>query len=173
MNQGCVLFMFAGLVLCPASAQQRHLPLKQYTIEQFLATPAISSGSFSWDEKKVLFSSDRTGVMNAWSIPVAGGTATQLTHSGESTHAVSYFPKDDRILLARDTRGNENDHLYVLSPDTREQDLTPGANVRAVFLGWAADDKAFYVQANENNRPVFRRLSGFNRRLLAEAAVPR
>ena len=90
-----------------------------------------------------------------YSIPVGGGTPAQLTHSKETTFAVSYFPNDERILLTRDVGGNENNHLYALSSDGTERDLTPGARVKAAFLGWAADDEAFYLQVNERNPRFF------------------
>ena len=90
-------------------------PSRQYTIDQFLTTTSISGASFSADESRILFSSNKTGIWNAYTIPVAGGDWTPVTKSTtDSTYAVSFFPKDDRILLTRDQGGNELNHLYVL-----------------------------------------------------------
>jgi hypothetical protein len=36
-------------------------PSKQYTIEQFLDTTSMSGASFSADESRILFSSNKTG----------------------------------------------------------------------------------------------------------------
>src|SRR2546422_607924 len=130
-------------------AQQRP---KQYTIEQFMNTTRIQDSSFSPDEKSILFSSNKTGIFNAYAVPVAGGEAQQLTHSSkESTYSVSYFPKDSGILYTHDQGGNENNHLYVLEPGGKERDLTPGENVKASFHGWSRDDKAFYYSTNERD----------------------
>src|SRR5207249_7953781 len=88
----------------PASPPDR--PPRQYSIEQFLATTAISGASFSADEKKILFSSNRTGIYNVYSVSVAGGEPVAITNSTtDTTVAVSYFPADDRVLYTRDKGG--------------------------------------------------------------------
>jgi hypothetical protein len=44
-------------------------------------------------------------------IPVTGGEWTRITRSTtDSTYAVFFFPKDDRILFTRDQGGNEFNH---------------------------------------------------------------
>ena len=102
--------LFALIVVsAPAAFAQQ---VKQYTIEQFMNTVRLGGSSFSPDEKSILFHSNKTGIFNVYSVPVAGGEATQLTHNAkESTFAVSYFPNDARILYTYDRGGNENSHL--------------------------------------------------------------
>ena len=56
----------------PRAEQQARQP-KQYTIEQFLNTTAIGGASFSADESRILFSSNKTGIWNAYTVPVGGG----------------------------------------------------------------------------------------------------
>src|SRR5262245_54440501 len=74
-------------------------PSRLYTIEQFMDTTEIRGNSFSADESKLLFSSDRSGIFNLYTVPVTGGEPAALTHSTvESMFSVSFFPKDDRIL---------------------------------------------------------------------------
>ncbi len=131
-------------------------PSKQYTIEQFLDTVAISHASFSPDESRILFSSNKTGIWNVYSMPVNGGEWTQVTNSTtDSTYAVGYFPKDERILFTRDQGGNELTHLYVRTPDGQERDLTPGAKLKAQFAGWTPDGSAFYIASNERDPRYF------------------
>ena len=114
------------------AADNRARPSKQYTIEQFLNTVSIAGASFSADESRILFSSNKTGIWNVYSVAATGGEWTQITNSTtESTYAVSYFPIDDRILLTRDQGGNELNHLYVRTPDGQERDLTPGEKLKA------------------------------------------
>ncbi len=128
------------------------LPKKQYTVEQFMATTRVMGASFSPDEKRLLYSSNETGIFNVFSVPARGGKPTQLTRSTtESTYAVSYFPKDERVLFSRDQGGNELSHLYVRTPDGKEKDLTPGDKHRAGFAGWSDDETAFYVYSNERD----------------------
>jgi dipeptidyl aminopeptidase/acylaminoacyl peptidase len=144
------------LTLLPALALAAR-PSKQYTIDQFVATTDLMGASFSPDEKKLLFSSNESGLFNAYSVPVRGGKPTQLTRSKTvPTFAVSYFPKDERILFTRDQAGSEKTHLYVRELDGQEKDLTPGDAHKARFLGWKGDDgSAFYVLTNERDPRFF------------------
>jgi Tol biopolymer transport system component len=126
---------------------------KPYSIEQFLDTVAMRGASFSPDESRILFSSNKTGIWNAYSVPVTGGEwAPVTTSTTDSTYAVSYFPKDDRILFTRDQGGNELNHLYVRMPGGQERDLTPGQKLKASFVGWTPDGTAFYVMSNERDQ---------------------
>ena len=129
---------------------------KRYTIEQFMATTSIRDASFSKDEKQLLFSSNETGIFNAYVMPVAGGKPVALTRSGtDSTYAVGFFRTDDRILYTRDKGGDENNHLYVRNPDGSEKDLTPGDKLKAIFFGWRPDGHAFYTLTNERDPKYF------------------
>src|SRR3954452_20764718 len=88
--------------------------VKQYTIEQFMATTRLGGASFSADEKSILFHTNKTGIFNVYSMPVTGGEAKQLTNSTkESTYAVSYFPNDARFLYRYDkgVRHVSREHL--------------------------------------------------------------
>lgn len=130
--------------------------VKQYTIEQFMDTTRVGGSSFSSDESRILFHSNKTGIFNVYSAPVAGGAAKQLTDSTkESTYAVSYFPTDSRFIYTYDRGGNENSHLYVREADGSERDLTPGEKTKANFLGWAFDRKSFFYSTNERDPRFF------------------
>ena len=149
----------AGLAVAVsgASAQQSaKRPQKQYTIEQFMNTVSVNGSSFSPDESRILFSSNKTGIWNAYTIPVTGGEWTPVTTStADSTFAVAYFPNDERILFTRDQGGNELNHLYVRTPDGQERDLTPGEKLKASFSGFTPDGSAFYVQSNKRDPKFF------------------
>jgi len=160
-----VLFVVAALAAAPARAQDggaREAPkaprraVREYTIEQFMATTRVGGSSFSADEKEVLFHSNKTGIFNVYSVPVAGGPAKQLTKSmKESTYAVSYFPADPRFIYTYDRGGNENSHLYLREADGSERDLTPGEKTKARFLGWSFDRKSFFYSTNERDPKYF------------------
>jgi dipeptidyl aminopeptidase/acylaminoacyl peptidase len=161
------MFVAAILVSCavtsafaqtgkPSATEGRSKPVKQYTIEQFLSTLSINGASFSADESRILFSSNKTGIWNVYSVAVTGGEWTQVTNSTtDSTYGVSYFPRDDRILFTRDQGGNELNHLYVRTPDGQERDLTPGDKLKATFAGWTPDGSAFYITSNERDPKFF------------------
>jgi dipeptidyl aminopeptidase/acylaminoacyl peptidase len=130
--------------------------VKQYTIEQFMATTRIGGASFSADEKSILFHSNKSGIFNVYAMPVAGGEPKQLTNSTkESTYAVSYFPNDARFLYRYDKGGNENEHLYLKELDGTERDLTPGDKTKAEFHGWSQDRKSFFFGTNARDPKFF------------------
>jgi dipeptidyl aminopeptidase/acylaminoacyl peptidase len=157
------LFALALAVVASTSASTQAPPAspgsrspKQYTIEQFLNTTAINGASFSADESQVLFSSNKTGIWNVYTMPANGGAWTQVTRSTtDSTYAVSFFPQDDRILLTHDQGGNELNHLYVRTSNGEERDLTPGEKLKAQFMDWSHDGTAFFAQTNERNPQFF------------------
>src|SRR6266849_1813573 len=92
--------LLAGAVLCiglPAANAADAVP--RYDARTFFETTSHGGASFSADESRLLLSSDAGGVFNAYSQPVAGGTADKLTNSSKNAiFGVSYFPKDNRIL---------------------------------------------------------------------------
>ena len=158
-NRRVFLLIFTLIVATSAAfAQQKKTvaPVKEYTIEQFMNTVRIGGSSFSSDEKSILFHNNKSGIFNVYSVPVSGGAATQLTNSTkESTFAVSYFPTDSRFLYTYDRGGNENSHIYLRETDGTERDLTPGDKVKANFLGWTHDRKAFFYSTNERDARFF------------------
>lgn len=126
------------------------LPVRRYSIDQFMLTVRMSGISFSYDESEILVTSNRSGVFNAYSIPVNGGSPRQLTFStDESIKTVSYFPQDRRILYVRDKGGTENRHLCVGEEDGSEVELTQGETVKGGFQGWSADGRYFYCSTDE------------------------
>ncbi|HJW32349.1 MAG TPA: S9 family peptidase [Holophagaceae bacterium] len=148
---GLPFLLGAALVVPALAAPPRKAP-KRYAIRQFMATTSYSGASFSADETRLLLTSNQTGVPNAYALAVKGGALQALTDSTQdSTYGVSYFPKDDRILVTRDGGGNELNHLYVRELDGSLKDLTPGDKLKAGFMGWTKDHTAFYVSTNERD----------------------
>jgi Tol biopolymer transport system component len=128
----------------------------QYSVADFYGNTEYFGASFSPTADRILVSSNRSGVYNAYAIPVAGGDPQPLTTSTDNAiFAVSYFPADDRILYSSDKGGNELSHLYVRTADGKTRDLTPGAKLKAQFAGWAGDDRSFLVQTNERDEKFF------------------
>jgi len=146
----------AGVVATPVTQAAIARPSRQYGIEEFVESTGVSGSSFSADESRLLFSSNKSGIWNVYSMPVAGGDWTPLTQSStDNNYAVAYFPTDDRALITRDQGGNELNHLYVIQADGTERDLTPGENLKADFLGFNADGSAFHVISNERDPRYF------------------
>jgi dipeptidyl aminopeptidase/acylaminoacyl peptidase len=168
-------FLPLGLALFAGSAAAKETPkpkpVPRYTIEQLLGTTLYDDASFSPDGSKILVSSNQTGVINAFAIPVGGGKPVQLTDSKVSAvNPHGYFPNDERFLYSSDQGGNEQTHLYVRSPDGSVRDLTPGDKLKANFMGWSGDEKSFFLSTNERDPSFFdvfeMTVDGYEKKLL-------
>ena len=130
--------------------------VQQYSIEEFYQNTAYSGASFSSDGRRLLVNSNQTGVFNVWALPIDGGPPTALTSSTtDPMFSRGFFPADDRILVSRDSGGNELTHIYVRTLTGELVDLTPGDKLKANFLGWAGDDRSFFIATNERNPQAF------------------
>ena len=130
--------------------------VKQHPIEDFIDTTGVAGASFSPDESQILFSSNKTGIWNAYTMPAGGGEWTPVTSSTtDNTYSEAWFPADDRKLVTRDQGGNELNHLYVMETDGSEKDLTPGEKLKAQFIDFSPDGSAFYVATNERDEKFF------------------
>lgn len=133
----------------------------QYDAATFHETTSFGMASggghaFSSTDGRILISSDETGVFNAYAVDPATGEREQLTTSEtNATFALSWFPEDDRILVTADGGGDELSHIYLREEDGRLVDLTPGENLRAMFLGWSPDGSDMWVATNERDAASF------------------
>ncbi len=144
-----IAFATAALILAGCSEKKP----AQYTIEQFLNTVTILGGSFSYDEERILITTDKSGILNSYYISVSGGEQVQLTDSGDdAVFSLSYFPHDDRFLFLSDREGNEIYHIYLRDPDGLVTDLTPYENSRALFYGFTHDEKSFLFGSNKRDK---------------------
>ncbi len=147
-----IMVVFAALVY---SSCQKSAPgqMKQYTIEQFMNTTDIFGSSFSPDEKTILFTSNKSGIYNAYTVRVTGGEPTPVTDSKDNAIlAISFFPSGERILYSSDKGGNEISHLYVRNADGTVRDLTPVDTAKAQFYAWSYDEKSFFYGCNQRDR---------------------
>ncbi len=151
--------IFAILLIALASfacKKSDYREVSQYTIEQFMDTVSIAGSSFSSDEIKILFSSNQTGIYNAFTIPVQGGESNQITKSEDNAiFALSFFPDDNRILYSSDKGGNEINHIYLLEEDGTAKDLTPDEKAKSQFYGWSFDEKSFFFGSNKRDQRFF------------------
>jgi dipeptidyl aminopeptidase/acylaminoacyl peptidase len=146
----------AAAPAAPADAPPAAAGVPQYTIQQFLATTSMFGSSFSPDGGKLLVSTNQSGIFNVYALPVDGGPPQQLTHSTtDNIQSAGYFPTDERFLYVSDRGGNELDHVYVRELDGSVRDLTPGDKLKAMAVGWARDDRGFFILSNERDQKVF------------------
>ena len=150
----------AGGVALAAPGQRTDTP-RRYSAEQFYQTRTYSiagaeSDAFTHDGRSLLVSSDESGTYNAYLLPLGGGALQPLTRSTtDATFAISAFPRDGRVLIGHDKGGDELTHLYVRATDGTLTDVTPGAKVKANFVGWAKDGNSFFVSTNARDPAAF------------------
>ncbi len=137
-------------------AKAKATEFKTYSSVDFFKTTSVFGSSINHDASAVLVSSDESGIFNAYRYPLNGDKPTQLTHStSDMMRGVSWFPKDDRILYTADQGGNELNHLFVRELDGSSKDLTPGDQLKAMFVGWSKDNSRFFVATNERDPRSF------------------
>jgi len=148
-------FWFIIFFLFVLSCQKTYTPTK-YSIEQFYENNRIGGGAFSYDETKLLVSSDESGIFNVYEIDIASGAKTQKTFSEkESFFAIDYLPGSNQILYSADKGGDELNHIFLINKDGEITDLTPGENEKANFAGWSKDKKSMYYISNKRNPQFF------------------
>jgi dipeptidyl aminopeptidase/acylaminoacyl peptidase len=151
-----LLFLLIPCIIGCARQEKASRTVKQYTIEQFYKTVNIGGGSFSFDEKKLLITSNQTGIYNAFCIPVDSGAITPLTKSAkESNFAVSWFPSDNRFMFTADQGGNEINHLFVSDTSGKAIDITPWEKAKSSFFGWSRDKKSMFIVCNKRDPKFF------------------
>lgn len=162
---GCTcLASLTVLVSCSSTATTKEDPgdvervftPTQYSVEDFYKNTDFAGGSWSPDSKKLLVSSNMSGIWNAYALSTIGASVDSLTRSTtNSIFALSYFPADERIVYASDQGGNELTHIYVREPNGAITDVTPGKKLKANFHGFAGNDSSFFVSTNERDPRFF------------------
>ena len=130
--------------------------VKQYTIDQFYKSAQIYGGSISDDDKKMMVTSNETGIFNVYEIDLANGQQRPLTSSSkDAVFADSYVPGRADVIYNSDKSGNEISHVYLLRTSGEIKDLTPGSKEKAGFAGWSRDNKNMYCLSNKRDPKFF------------------
>ena len=144
-----VLFLF--LTSCSESQNN----FQQYSIETLMSNNRSSGGYFSKDAKKLIYSSDKSGIFNIYEVDLETKLEKQITYSKEESFFVrSYSPITGEIIYSADIGGNENSHIYIIR-DGNSIDLTPGENTKASFFGWTNNESEMYVISNSRDPRFF------------------
>ncbi|MEL6142955.1 MAG: S9 family peptidase, partial [Bacteroidota bacterium] len=149
----CSTFLCLAACTSGSGETTEAVPVKQYSIEQFMDNETVFGASFSPDGQHLLVTSDRSGIRNAYQMPVAGGEPEALTNSDSSSvYGVSYFPNDGRVILQMDNNGDEVWQLYIREEDGTVNALTDVPEARATFSGWAQDGESFYISWSKRDQ---------------------
>ncbi len=127
-----------------------------YSIEQFYENENIGGGSFSRDETKLLYHSNKSGIYNIYEKDLSTLDVRQVTNSTvESFFAIAYANEEGDILYSSDKGGDENDHIYLLQSNGETKDLTPEEGSKASFFGFSKDKSILYYISNKRNLQFF------------------
>lgn len=153
MKRTALVILAACMLSCTGKEGKQ---IEKYSISQLYKNISIAGGRFFADDKKILFSSNETGIYNVFEIDIARRSTKQITNSAtESCFAIDYADGTGQILYSSDKGGNENDHIFLLREDGSVTDLTPGDNVKAAFTGWNKDRTTMYFMSNRRDPRFF------------------
>lgn len=141
----------AALVLMMGLANAN--PAADLPLEEFFKTYKVASMSFSPDETKLAFVSDKYGLFQPYTMPVRGGAWTPLVTTGDAIMAVFWCPTDaDKIFFSMDSGGDENFRLHLYSVKSGTYEAVTPAGVRADMLGWSHNGYYLYFSTNERDK---------------------
>jgi len=126
-------------------------PKAPVALEEYFKVRRVGSGSFSYDEKLVVYMSDQGGRPDLWVQPIDGGKATQITHVQGFLMSYEFSPAADQLVYESDQGGDELPHIYLTdskgaTPKDLMADYPKGA--RTGFVSWAEDGKTFLYVSN-------------------------
>jgi len=158
-KHGIYLFGVLALTLasCKKDEKAEARTPKQYSLEDLYDTKSINGSNFNADETKILIDNNVTGIFNAYELTIADTSQVALTNSTkESMYTIDYLPGTNKFIYTSDQGGNENFHLYLMDPKTKEtKDITPWKDSKSQFAGWSKDKKSMYVASNKRDQRFF------------------
>jgi dipeptidyl aminopeptidase/acylaminoacyl peptidase len=146
------------LFICIAASCQSSIKNKTatYDIKEFFDNVNISGGYFSSSEEKMIYSTNKSGIVNVYEIELTSKSVAQLSFSEkESFYVRSYVPNSDDFIYSADKGGNEISHLYLQKRSGETLDLTPGINEKSIFYGWSQDKTFLYYLSNKRDSRYF------------------
>ena len=146
------------LFICLAASCQSSIKNKTatYDIKEFFDNVNISGGYFSSSEEKMIYSTNKSGIVNVYEVELTSKSVAQLSFSEkESFYVRSYVPNSDDFIYSADKGGNEISHLYLQKRSGETLDLTPGINEKSIFYGWSQDKTFLYYLSNKRDSRYF------------------
>lgn len=116
-------------------------------VEQFFRTYTISHFSVDKKESRLLFSSNLNGKTNLWAIDLNGsGFPYLFAQHDESANFIKFDPHNLFVLAGYDHDGDENYHIYSISPE--------GGFPQPLITG-EPTDKFYYAHLNEDGTRLY------------------
>lgn len=145
-----LLLMFVGIAFgCQSPSKHQ---TTTYDIKEFFDNVGIYGGYFSSSEKKMIYSTNESGIVNVYEVDISSRSVTQLSFSEkESFYVRSYVPNSDDFIYTADQGGNEISHLYLQKRSGETLELTSGKNEKAIFFNWSQDKTYLYYLSNKRD----------------------
>ncbi len=115
-------------------------------LEARVALPA----DLSADGETVLVSSNLTGTMQLYLLPIAGGPLEQLT-SGDEPVVGRFVPGGERVLVQMDEAGNEREQLYLLGAGGELEPLVHDPRFKHMTPCFSRDGRRLAYSTNRRN----------------------
>jgi dipeptidyl aminopeptidase/acylaminoacyl peptidase len=93
------------------------------TVEPYLRVTAATNPVW-WNEERIAFISDATGVPQVWQVALRTSETTQLTHFLERVGALVASPSGARLVFGMDAGGDERQQLWLIDGDSAPRALT-------------------------------------------------
>ena len=119
-------------------------------ISRYLLANGVSSPQLSPDGQQVIFRSSITGVPQLWTLPIDGGTPTQLTFGNGITFA-RWLPDSSGILYGADNNGDEQEsYLLIDRNGSAEREIFSATDGGFRSLGdISPDNDTFFFASTE------------------------
>lgn len=149
--------LFISLVSCTTGNESR--PATKIDMESFFRNGEKSSFRISPDGNFFSYRSDYNGISNIFVQSVNDSAAVRVTNDTLRSIYI-YFWKEDRIVYAQDTGGDENFQLFSVKTDGSDlKPLTPFPGVRSEIIDILNDidgkEKELIVQINRREKEYF------------------
>ncbi len=147
--------IFLGLLFCSAMAlaQNQAKQPKLYSSSQLRSSLMVYDGTFSDNEKKVIHSTNQSGIFNVNEVDIETKQVMPVTKSKTNLcYAIGEVPNTAKVLFESDNSGDEQFHIfYTTDKGKTKKDLTPWKKTRNTFLQWSANKDALFIKSNKRN----------------------
>jgi len=160
------------LISLPSQAQQLRVPepvtdatklvskslpdFKPLSLEKFFTTRQFESAAWSPDGKQIVFTSNISGRMNAWTISATGGWPKQLSVSNQRQNGLAWSPDGNWISYISDKDGDEVWDVFVVNAHTGEEmNLTLSSKTEEGRASWSPDSKRIAYQVRPKDKPAY------------------
>lgn len=155
MKISLLIALAAALSISSAAGAAQKAPL--IPVEDFFRLPEKASFQLSPDGKRYSWLAPWNGRLNINVAQVGSAEGTRITSATERDIQGYGWISNDRLIYVQDKGGDENYHIFAISPDGGNQkDMTPFEGVRCGIVDiLEEDDDHILISMNKRDKRVF------------------